>query len=81
VVRISTRLAGDLRAQAGDLVYVTDARSWLGGLFSVQAIVGTVIVDDRVAWIGLGPLTYELVVRPRRSDRPLRVERLYGSEA
>jgi len=81
VVRISTRLAGDLSAEAGDLVYVTDARRWLGGLFSVQAVVGTVLVDDRVAWIGLGPLTYDLVVRPRRAGRPLRVERLYGSEA
>jgi len=80
VVRISSSLARALGAVGGDLVYVTDTRGWLGGLRSVHAIVGSIEPDEERPWIELGPLTHELVVTPARSDRPLRVERLYGVE-
>jgi len=78
VVRLSARLARDLGAAPGDLVYVTDARAWLGGLRSVQTIVGAIDPDGDSPWISLGPQTYEAVVAPGRDDRQLRVERLYG---
>ncbi len=42
VVTISEELARRLKAQVDDLVYVSDARWWLGGLRSVHAVVGSI---------------------------------------
>lgn len=39
LVRISHALANALQAQKGDLLYITDARSWLGGLRSTHAVI------------------------------------------
>jgi len=75
-VRISSTLAAELGAGARDLVYVTDARAWLGGLRSVHAIVDEVFDDDR-SRIELGPATFDLVVSAGRRDREIVVERLY----
>jgi SSS family solute:Na+ symporter len=75
-VRISSTLAASLEASVEDLVYVTDARAWLGGLRSVHAIVDEVF-DDETARIELGPETFDLVVSARRKEREIVVERLY----
>jgi len=75
-VRISSALASALDAKADALVYVSDARAWLGGLRSVHAIVDEVF-DDDVARIELGPATFDLVVSAGRKGREIIVERLY----
>ena len=75
--RLTAALATELGATPGDLIYVTDARSWLGGLHSTHAVIAeeTLAGDDKV--IELGPETHDLVVMPKRTGRPLRIERLY----
>ena len=77
VVALSRRLAADLEAKAGDLVYITDTRSWLGGLRSAHAVVGAIDGGGDAAVVEMGPQTYTMVVSPRRRDRPVAVERLY----
>ncbi|MCZ6597613.1 MAG: sodium/solute symporter [Planctomycetota bacterium] len=76
VAHISTGLALALQAGEGSLVYVSDARRWLGGLRSAHVIVGSVEPDE-ARWIELGPATHDDVVVPRRAGQALRVERLY----
>ena len=77
-VRISRTLADTLGAEAGDLLYVTDARWWLGGLRSTHSVVGQIADSpDGQSSIELGPATFATVVTSRRKDRPVRVERLY----
>ncbi|MEM7306368.1 MAG: sodium:solute symporter family protein [Planctomycetota bacterium] len=75
-VVLSTELARALDANEGDLVYVTDARRWLGGLRSAHALVASVEERDG-AEVVLGPVTYGDVVASGREGEPLRVERLY----
>ena len=75
-VRISSSLAAALEAGAGDLVYVTDARAWLGGLRSAHAIVDAVFDDDSAS-IELGATTFDVVVSAGRRERQIVVERLY----
>lgn len=75
-VHISSALARELKAQAGDPIHVSDTRSWLGGLRSVQAVVGDVF-EEAAPVIRLGPDTYERVVARSRTERPVVVEALY----
>lgn len=78
LVRISQPLAEALQCQAGDLLYVTDSRWWLGGLKSVHAIVDSVEESpDGRATVELGPDTFSRVVTPHRRDQAVTVERLY----
>ncbi len=78
LVRISRGLAEELDAKAGDLVYLTDRRFWLGGLRSTHAVVGEVTgAEGGEAVVETGPGTYSLVVTPRREGKPIVVERLY----
>lgn len=78
LARISRKLADKLGAEAGDVLYVTDTRWWLGGLRSTHAVVGQVAEDsDGQSSIELGPTAFASVVTPRRKDTPVRVERLY----
>jgi SSS family solute:Na+ symporter len=76
VVNISQGLAAELRAVPGDLLYVSDTRSWLGGLRSTHAIVGA-LIDAEANTVELGPETAAVVIAPRRRGRILSVERLY----
>jgi SSS family solute:Na+ symporter len=76
VVRVSSALAHTLEAAAGDLVYVTDRRVWLGGLNATHAVIGEV-VERHEPWVELGPEAYGLVVPTGREDQPVRIQRLY----
>ncbi|MBJ95545.1 MAG: sodium:proline symporter [Rickettsiales bacterium] len=77
VVAISSTLAEQLgAAREGDLLYVSDARVWLGGLRSAHAVVGTIFKDDSpVIRMGSGP--YKVVIASGREDALLRIRKLY----
>jgi SSS family solute:Na+ symporter len=78
LVRISRTLADALGAEAGDFLYVTDTRWWLGGLRSTHAVVGQIAeAPGGPSSIELGPTAFASVVTPRRKHRPVSVERLY----
>jgi SSS family solute:Na+ symporter len=76
-IRLSRALADALDAQAGDLVYVTDRRWWLGGLNSAQTIVASIADDVDEPAVFLGRTTFDTVVKPGRSSTAVTVERLY----
>jgi solute:Na+ symporter, SSS family len=76
VATISRGLAARLHAAAGDLLYVSDARRWTGGLFSAQVIVSAVTESDGEQ-IVLDDLTFKQVVARRRAGRSVAVECLY----
>ena len=78
VVRIAPAVADALEAKSGDLVYVSDARAWLGGLRASHAMVD--VVDEELAesQITIGPDLQEVLgVQKARRQRPLRMKRLY----
>jgi len=78
LVRLSRPLADALEAGAGDLIYLSDRRFWLGGLRSTHAIVEAVVDSSgEEAVVEMGPETHSLLVPPRRRGKPLVVERLY----
>lgn len=77
LVRLSAGAARSLRAEPGDLLYVTDARWWTGGLHSTHAILDETQADSSGEVVELGPQSFDLVVTKRRRDRPVRIERLY----
>ena len=76
-VTVSKGLAEAAEASAGDLLYVSDRRNWLGGLRSTQAIVAVVdeTVSEPVVW--LGPDTFDVVVARSRAKLPVSVRKLY----
>jgi hypothetical protein len=76
-VTISRALADDLGAACGDLVYVSDARKWLGGLRSSHAVVIAVSEGEGEPMITLGSDTYETVVVSKRAEKAVLVRRLY----
>jgi SSS family solute:Na+ symporter len=77
-VRISAALARALAAQVGDLLYVSDARAWTGGLHSAHVIVAEISAEPSHATIALDHTTFHNVVG-KRLHRPVRVEKLYAS--
>jgi SSS family solute:Na+ symporter len=77
VVRISKPLAELLEAEAGDILYVSDARVWLGGLRSTHAYVDDELLNYERPVIEIGPETWENVVVRGREDLEVSVERLY----
>jgi len=80
--RLSRSAAKALKAVPGDLLYLSDARWWTGGLHSAHVVVAAVEEDDPTGTptVSIGPAVHALVVTPRRAGRPLRLERLYGEE-
>ncbi|MDB4610663.1 hypothetical protein OAG99_02060, partial [Akkermansiaceae bacterium] len=76
-VTISRALADDLGAACGDLIYVSDARKWLGGLRSSHAVVIAVSEGEGEPMITLGSDTYETVVVSKRAEKAVLVRRLY----
>ncbi len=75
--RITRGLAESLGgARPGDLLYVTDRRRWLGGLWSVHVAV-TEVVDDAAAAVELGPQTWDALIASGRDAEQVRVVRLY----
>ena len=77
VVNLSPVAAGALKAVPGDLIYITDRRWWLGGLRSTHAVVGAIDIEEDKAVVEIGPQTWPIVVGPSRTDRLVKVERLY----
>lgn len=73
-VRISRELADAIGARAGDLVYITDARLWLGGLKSTHAVVAGVDPGETPS-VAMGPVAFEAAVGGGR--RVVSVQRLY----
>jgi SSS family solute:Na+ symporter len=76
-VTISRALADELHADTNDVLYVTDSRWWLGGLRSTHAKVQSIDVSIDGNTVELPADVFSSVVVRRRSDRPLRIERLY----
>jgi Na+/proline symporter len=74
--QISQALAHSLQATVGDLLYVTDSRSWLGGLRSGHVAVAAVISDAEVP-LALGPGSFDEIIARGRAAKPVRVKRLY----
>jgi len=72
VVTLSPSLAGSLGAKAGDLVYLSDHRAWLGGLKASHAVIEAIDEDLDGAVVIVGP-----TLRKVLGERPLRVKRLY----
>lgn len=76
--RVTQMLADDLNAREGDLLYVSDKRAWLGGLRSTHAVIVEIFGDESNGKsIELSPDVYDSVVTPKRTEQPLKVERLY----
>ncbi len=76
VVTLSRPLAESLQCNLGDLLHVSDKRSWLGGLHSTHAIVGEInelLSDERIL---LGPDAHAEIVGPHRGSIPVRIERI-----
>jgi SSS family solute:Na+ symporter len=74
---VSSALADEIGGLGvGDLLYVSDARAWLGGLRSGHVLVRE-IRPGTSSVIGLGPEVREAVIAPGRKEKPLRVKRLY----
>ena len=76
VVRLSTALAAQLNAVAGDMVYVTDSRAWLGGLQSGHGYVDEVFESDEPI-VELGPSLAEAIVTRKRANASFKVQRMY----
>ena len=74
VVRIGSALATKVSAAKGDLLYISDARAWLGGLKASHAIVDEVAADLPADAIQVGPTLQRVL---GGTDRLLRVKRLY----
>jgi hypothetical protein len=67
--RLSRALAESIGAEVGDLVYITDARDWLGGLRSVHTRV--VEVHDG------GPVEVSADTFAQVGRAAIRVQRMY----
>ena len=74
VVTISRELATALTAGPGDLVYISDARAWLGGLKASHAVVEEIREDLGPEGIVIGPTLVRVL---GGTERALRVKRLY----
>ncbi|MCP4807119.1 MAG: sodium/solute symporter [Proteobacteria bacterium] len=73
VVTLDEGLAATIGANVGDLVYLSDARAWLGGLKASHAVI------DGIEQLGDGAIVVgpTLVRVLGGTDKPLRVKRLY----
>jgi hypothetical protein len=76
LVSISSTLAGELEAAAGDLLYVSDKRAWLGGLRSTHVMVGEVTSEEGRT-LRMGATPWESVVASGREQQLVRLKRLY----
>ena len=76
LVDISTSLARELEAGPGDLLYISDRRWWLGGLYSAHTVIRAVF-DESKKVIEIDRETRQAVITKKRVDRELLVEKLY----
>ena len=75
-VQLGGGLARQIEAESGDIVYVSDARWWLGGLKSGHAIVDAVEAGNENT-IALGPNVRARISASGRESDPVKVKRLY----
>ncbi len=76
LVDISTSLARELEAGPGDLLYISDRRWWLGGLYSAHTVIRAVF-DESKKVIEIDRETSQTVITKKRVDLKLLVEKLY----
>ena len=76
-VRLAPDLAEGLQAGEGDLVFVSDARAWLGGLRATHARVVGVDAALPAGSVTVGPSLRGALGVEGHLDRPLRIMRLY----
>ncbi|MEA1880920.1 MAG: sodium:solute symporter family protein [Candidatus Marinimicrobia bacterium] len=75
LVDISESLAMKLKSTEGDLLYISDKRKWLGGLYSTHAVVGNIFKhSDKL--IQLDRKTGQLIITKNRINQKLLVEKL-----
>ena len=75
-MRISAALAERLEADVDDLIYISDARAWLGGLRSAHAMISAVDASLDGECVVMGEAMWRLIVEGREEE-VLRVKRLY----
>ena len=73
-ISVNRRVAGLLRADLGDIVYLSDSRWWLGGLRSVHAKLSDVRDDDDSTVVVARSLVSEGSLRV---DRPHKIEKIF----
>ena len=76
LVNISTALALKLDIVPGDLLYISDRRWWLGGLYSAHTVVN-VLFDEPKKIIEINRETSQAVITKKRADQELLIEKLY----
>ena len=79
-VRISWALADTLEAKPGDLLYISDRRSWLGGLHSAHTVLDSISEDGNTETVGIPATIWPSVVKPNRTDQLLRIQRMYAQQ-
>lgn len=72
IVRLGAGDLDQLKARPGDLLYVGDARWWLGGLRSLHCRAGQPHSDDGQVWIAPEAVAAGQLL----PDRPVRVEKI-----
>ena len=77
LIQISGGLAAKVDAQEGDILYLTDARWWLGGLRSGHARIGTVNETESGVNVTIGSNLHDRIVVRGRESCELKVKRLY----
>ncbi|HIA94670.1 MAG TPA: sodium:solute symporter family protein [Candidatus Marinimicrobia bacterium] len=76
IVHISQSLSHELNAKEGDLLYVSDTRWWLGGLYSSHMIIES-IFEDSTKCIQLDRETGNVIIKKNRQHHEVLVEKLY----
>ena len=74
VAYISAKVASELTAKEGDILYISDSRAWLGGLRSTHAIIGGISENLQHSQIQITPTLNEIA---GRKGFPLRIKRMY----
>ena len=75
---VSPALAEAISAQPGDLLYVNDARAWLGGLRSGHVLIEAIDPNLSDKTLAIGPSLYGTIVTAKRQSAPFKVQKLYG---
>ena len=74
---ISTKLADELQATVGDMLFVSDQRWWFGGLRSTHVQINDITTNNEIAAIEVDARAYDCIVSPSRSGSAVLIERFY----
>ena len=77
LIKVSGGLAQAVDAQAGDVLYITDSRWWLGGLRSGHGRIESVDESDTAQRVHLGPELRRRILVRGRDAMALKVKRLH----